>query len=513
MQRVIVRGYPMLKQNRILNCSKRLLLATALSLFGAVGAMAQSEETGASGPLVSEPCHGSGWSDALRCYRIPVTGPQPGQGAELAVLVAPALNGGQQAPLYMLAGGPGQAASDLVRLLNPLHKINRERDVVFVDRRGAGLSDVFDCGLSDAPPSDLDRFVALIAECYAGASTRPPTLNSRQTVDDLEQVRKALGHQKISLWGGSWGTRTALLYQQWYPESLQYLVLDGVAPIESKVFLTAQEAESALRQLQQDCTADPVCSGFGDWRGALDQMLASWDKSRAVSFPDPFTGLPSKEPVEGWMLANAVRTALYDPGAAAQLPFAVDQAAKGNLMPLAGIVGLFAKMEGSMAMGLTFSVACAEELQRISEDEIAADSTDTFLGDAFLQPFLRGCQQWPVPPRGYAPSEPRAHPVLLISGSADPITPPHYAEEALGYLENRQHLIVRGGGHINSPRGCIPDLILEFLDGAGAELDQSCVADIHRPPFMAATFGPEFAPEAQADKTAVAASAQEGGQP
>ncbi|WP_231759489.1 alpha/beta hydrolase [Microbulbifer elongatus] len=511
----------MSKQKRIVNRLKPLFLAAAMGVLGSSAGAEQPEQSSGApllqAPLVSEPCYGSGWSDALHCYRVPVTGPQAGQGAELAVLVAPALNGGQREPLYMLAGGPGQAASDLVRLLNPLRKINRERDVVFVDRRGAGLSDVFDCGISDSPPADLQHFSELIAQCYTRAAERPLTLHSRQTVEDLEQVRKALGHDKISLWGGSWGTRTALLYQQWYPDSLVSLVLDGVAPIESKVFLTAQEAESALRQLEQDCAEDPVCREFGDWRAALDQILATWDRARAVSFPDPFTGFPSQEPVEGWVLANAVRTALYDPGAAAQLPFAVDQAAQGNLMPLAGIVGLFAAMEGGMAMGLTFSVACAEEMQRISEDEIAADSAGTFLGNAFLQPFIHGCAKWPVPPRDYAPSEPRAHPVLLISGSADPITPPHYAEEALGYLENSQHLIVPGGGHINSARGCIPDLILEFLDGESAALDQRCVADIQRPPFMAAPFGPEFAPpqmpQVARDEAAQSAATRKGEQP
>ena len=148
-----------------------------------------------------------------------------------------------------------------------------------------------------------------------------------------------------------------------------------------------------------------------------------------------------------------------------------------------------------MAMGLTFSVACAEEVSRMQRDEILADAAGTFLGDAFVQPFVRGCAQWPVPSREYPVSEARSHPVLLISGSADPITPPLYAEQDLDYLENRQHLIVQGGGHINSARGCIPDLMEEFLNGGGQPLDQACVADIQRPPFMAGMFGPSLRPE------------------
>ncbi|WP_233998641.1 alpha/beta fold hydrolase [Microbulbifer pacificus] len=473
---------------RVLRC---LGLSLAVAVGGVGSARAESGHSSAVN-LASESCYADGWSESLRCYRVPV-----GDDGEVAlsVLVAPAVNGGQHEPLYLLAGGPGQAASDLVRLLNPLRKLNRGRDIVMVDRRGGGRSNAFDCGLGTDVPSDIEAFVAKLAVCRVNSGERPLTINSRQTVDDLETVRRALGHSRISLWGGSWGTRTALLYQQWYPQSLQSLVLDGVAPIETKVFLAASAAESALVELQQACSGDPVCARFGDWRAQLDALLANWTEEQARNFPDPLTGKTVEEPIEAWMLAGAVRTALYDPGAAAQLPFAVDQASRGNYTPLSGIVGLFAEMEGAMSMGLTFSVACAEEMNRISAQDISSDAAGTFIGDGFIRVFTEGCKVWPVPEQRYEVPLPRHHPVLLISGSADPITPPKYAEEKLAYLENPQHLIVQGGGHINSMRGCIPDLILAFLDDPQATLDQECLADIHRPPFTAGNYGPALAPQ------------------
>ncbi|WHI50807.1 ATP-binding cassette domain-containing protein [Microbulbifer sp. MLAF003] len=97
-----------------------------------------------------------------------------------------------------------------------------------------------------------------------------------------------------------------------------------------------------------------------------------------------------------------------------------------------------------------------------------------------------------MPKRPYSKPEPRHHPVLLISGEADPITPPIYAQKDLDYLSNKQHLIVMGGGHINSIRGCIPDLIDKFLTSPEVKLDQACVKDIHRPPFMIGAYGPEL---------------------
>ncbi|WP_226877191.1 alpha/beta fold hydrolase [Microbulbifer hainanensis] len=450
--------------------------------------MAQEEPT-------AKRCYLDGWGDSLACYRVPVGEADNREG--LAVMVAPAVNSSGREPLYLLAGGPGQAASDLAPLLNAFRKINREHDIVMVDRRGAGRSGAFNCGFEREMPADLQQFSAELAECYLQHPGFAEQLNSRQAVEDLERVRRFLGHDKIALWGGSWGTRTALLYQQWYPQSLRALVLDGVAPIDTKVFLAASAAEHALQQLADDCAADSGCARFGNWRGELQQLLNDWNDTRARTFPDALTGAPTEEPMLRWALANAIRSALYDPAAAAQLPYAVDQASRGNYLPLSGLTGLFAHSSNGMAMGLTFSVACAEELNRITPEEVARDSAGTFLGSAFFDLFATGCKSWPVQAKPYSAPEPRAQPVLLISGTADPITPPVYAHTALGYLSDKQDLVVRGGGHINSRRGCIPELIAQFLDAPDVPLDQSCVADIQRPPFMVAAYGPAVTVDSQ----------------
>ncbi|SHG17431.1 Pimeloyl-ACP methyl ester carboxylesterase [Microbulbifer donghaiensis] len=436
----------------------------------------------------SSSCYLDGWGDALRCYRIAVG--LDATAVELSVTVAPAVNDVGREPLYLLAGGPGQAASDLAPLLNAFRRINRERDIVMVDRRGAGHSAAFRCGFERDMPVDLQSFSRQLARCYLQQPQFAEALSSRQAVEDLELVRKTLAHERIALWGGSWGTRTALLYQQWYPDSLSALVLDAVAPIDTKVFLTATAAERAMQILERDCAGDAVCAGLGNWRGDLDQLLAGWNAEMAARFPDPVTGVPAAIPLPRWALANSIRAALYDPAAAAQLPYAIHQASRGNYLPLSGISGLFLNTADGMAMGLTFSVACAEELNRITAEDVVADSKGSFLGSAFYELFHSGCQGWPVTAKPYSVPESRAQPVLLISGEADPITPPYYAEQALAYLSRKQHLVVPGGGHINSRRGCIPELIARFLNAPESPLDQSCVAEIRRPPFMADAFGP-----------------------
>jgi len=437
-----------------------------------------------------EDCYLDGWQYSLQCSRLTV-----GEGdvqVDLAVMVSPALDESGAEPLYLLAGGPGQAASDLAVLLNKFRKINQDRAIVLVDRRGAGLSRPFSCGIDRDTPNDLDLISKSLADCYLQQTTFANSLSSRQTVEDLELVRKYFGHERISLWGGSWGTRTALLYQQWYPDSLSALVLDAVAPIDTKVFLSASAAEQAIQILARDCQSDRGCSKFGDWREVLDQLLLDWDDSIGENFPDPSTGRFTAHSMSRWALQSMIRAALYSPEASAQLPFAITEAGLGNYLPLAGISGLFSDTTTGMSLGLTFSVACSEELYRISEEEVASDIAGTFVGKAFLDFFSRGCEVWPVPERPYSKPEPRHHPVLLISGEADPITPPGYAEENLDYLSNKQHLIVRSGGHINSVRGCIPTLIGKFLEAPEVRLNQACMKDIHRPPFMIGAYGPEL---------------------
>ncbi|AOS96805.1 Proline iminopeptidase [Microbulbifer aggregans] len=467
-----------LARNRAGACVLKPLMSLIVVLYcGSVAAQEPAAET----------CYLDGWSQPLHCYQVPV---EPGeQPVKLAVAVAPAVNPDGSEPLYLLAGGPGQAASDLVPLLSSFTKVNRNRDIVMVDRRGAGRSGAFECGIEEDFPADLDAFAASVGQCYEEQQQRTNGLYSRQTVDDLELVRAHLGHGKIALWGGSWGTRTALLYQQWYPDSLSALVLDAVAPIETKVFLSAQAAEQALQQLQDACLEDVSCAGFGDWRADLDRLLAEWEQGDS-RLADPLKGIPVERRVPRWEVANAIRAALYDPGAAAQLPYVIHQAARGNLLPLSGLASLFLPASDSMSMGLTFSVACAEELNRISTEEMEADSRDTFLGTGFIDLFATGCSVWPVAERSYPSPEVREHPVLLISGSADPITPPSYADTRLDYLNHKQHLVVEGGGHINSRRGCIPTLIAEFLNSPAQPLDTQCVSEIRRPPFMADAFGP-----------------------
>ena len=135
-----------------------------------------------------------------------------------------------------------------------LAKVREHRDLVFVDQRGTGKSNPLNCQLVDPadPQSYLGSFYPLEAtkKCRAELETRADlTLYTTNiAMDDVEDVRAALGYDQINLYGGSYGTRVAQHYLRKYPMRVRTVILDGVvAPAQILGPDTAIDAENALQ--------------------------------------------------------------------------------------------------------------------------------------------------------------------------------------------------------------------------------------------------------------------------
>ncbi|MFS2017838.1 alpha/beta fold hydrolase, partial [Massilia sp. CT11-108] len=165
-------------------------------------------------PAPTRSCHLPGVEEALRCLTLPVP-LEPGKPAtlNLHVTIAPALRqGARPDPLFVLAGGPGEAGSDVLPLLSTAFKrVRATRDIVFVDQRGTGLSGKLECPSdadADAQLSDADADAAL-RRCIAASKAPFAAYTTAAAARDIESVRRALGYDRINLWGGSYGTRLA----------------------------------------------------------------------------------------------------------------------------------------------------------------------------------------------------------------------------------------------------------------------------------------------------------------
>jgi len=434
-----------------------------------------------------ERCFVSEVREALECAVLSTS-----DDAKLRVVRAPAVKPLPDAlPLVVLAGGPGQAASEMAVLIRgALSGVNQTSDILFVDRRATGESKPWQCTL-DEDAVRIDDLADDVAECYEAAVWPTDQLTSRQSVEDLEALREALGVNQFNLWGGSWGTRFALLYAQWYPQSIHRMVLDGVAPQARSVVLSGVAAQASLERLQALCLDDVGCAErFPSFSTQLAELITPLNGTRTIVVEDPKTGETVEEEIAHWMIAHTIRGALYQPRYAAQIPYIISEAHQGRWEPFAVLANTSAGMADSMYLGLTFSVMCSEELPRSSDERAAEDGANSFIGTSWYRFWRVSCDAWPVEAVRYPEPTMLSQPSLLISGGLDPVTPPSYAEETARRLSESQHIVFQRGGHINSTQPCMNDVLKAFYRGADLPIESECESADQFPKFQLDRYGP-----------------------
>jgi pimeloyl-ACP methyl ester carboxylesterase len=466
------------------------LLATLFALFLAPG-LAQAQ--------LGKVCHLPGTEEALRCIRlaVPLDHHAPGETLNLHVTVAPALReSARRDPLFLLAGGPGEAGSDLVPLLNTtFRKVRATRDIVLIDQRGTGLSGKLDCKPGkNAETATEDELLDQTRACIKGLNKRFNLYTTEQAARDIDSVRSALGYGRINVWGGSYGSRLAQAYARLYPGSVRALVLDGVAAPDQVVPAGAHDAQAALDALFKQCGDDPVCAtAFPNLRSefqALATRLAA--APAALSLPDPRTAETSKINMTSMRFLGTVQNILYSQADSRRLPFLIHSAYQDRWQPFiarSNIASDFAS-EGP-AMPLHLAVVCAEDFPRLTPQLLAEDTRGSFLSAEQIMRIGKMCDAMAVPAVPYKEPAMIEAPVLLLSGALDPVTPPRRAESARKFMKNAQHLVVKNGGHIVSSLGCAPRLLRQYLDQPAAPLKADCLNDIPAPTFQLNSAGPQ----------------------
>lgn len=391
-------------------------------------------------------------------------------------------------PLVLLAGGPGQAATEaFLPVLGALERINAERDLVLLDQRGTGKESLLDCP-AFADPDNADVLDAAqsrrIAEQCIEQLTGSVDLSfytTREAAQDLEALRIALGATKLNLYGASYGTRLAQVYATLYPEAVRSIVLDGVVPLDLAFGpRIGIDAQAALDRVLDRCAADPSCATrFPDLAPRLAAALAALDSApRTVSTPHPRSGLATEVEVTREVAAQVLRLMTYAPETSALLPLIVDSIARGDLQALAGqwlVVG-----EGlidSMNQALSLSVLCAEDAP-FFDPQALAETASSYLRDDVPKALTETCPVWPTRPLPEGARQPFRSdiPTLLLSGENDPVTPPVYGDRVVATLTRARHLVAPGMGHNVLPRGCAPKLVAQFVDTVDpAGLDAACL--------------------------------------
>jgi len=481
--------------------SKILLGALAWLAAGIAGAAAQpaTANNAAASAREERSCHLPGVTEALRCVtlRVPLDYAKPGADKlKLHVTVAPAFRQGTRSdPLFVLAGGPGQAGSDVLPVLPAaLDRVRATRDIVLIDQRGTGLSGKLHC--ASKPEHERmteEQLEAELRACILATRTPFSAYTTAAAARDLETVRTALGYGKVNLWGGSYGTRLAQAYARAYPGNVRALVLDGVAAPEQVIPAGGRDGQAALDGLFAQCARDAACSkAFPTLRADFDGLVTKLESGGIrLSLPDPRTAQQIDFTLTLERFLGTVHGILYSPADARRLPFLIHSASRGRWQPFIARQNVSGDFGGdaSMAMLLHLAVVCAEDIPRFTPELMKSDAALLTRTLAEKMPAL--CKTMNVPAAPWtAPSRIEA-PALLLSGALDPVTPPHRAASAARHMARAQQVVVANAGHGVSQLGCAPRLLRSFLDRPQDKLDATCLAEIPAPTFQLGNAGPQ----------------------
>ena len=481
----------------------------SVSLFGSFLLIAgfsqsrrQEAKAGAAtsqGHVALAPCH-LGDVGLARCGAYEVyenRAIRSGRKVSLNVVVLPA-EGAHPAPepVFWLDGGPGIGATGAIPLAKTgfLEVLRKDHDLVFVDQRGTGKSNGLYCDVGD-DPADLASFFGKLFPQEAVRACREKLEKTADlrlyttsiAMDDLDEVREALGYRKVNLVAASYGSIAAQVYMRQHPGNVRAAFLAGVAtPGIKQPLLFAPAAQHALDLLFVDCAADHECnSAFPNLKSEFDSVLSRFDHGPLeVKMLNVKTKQMQTVRLERENYVERIRLLLYTTFFGRFVPLIVHRAYAGDFLPLEAVAIRY-NPGGLISRGMYLSVTCSEGIPFITEPEIVSQAKGTFVGETRVRSHIRACEEWPrgdVAASFIAPVR-STLPVLLISGEVDGSTPPWFGEEAVKYFQNGKQLKVRYYGHqIQGP--CILGIEQRFIQSGSVQgIDSSCVDTIRRPPF------------------------------
>jgi pimeloyl-ACP methyl ester carboxylesterase len=379
--------------------------------------------------------------------------PGPRRDGQLALQVAMTDNAvAPRGVLVFLTGGPGQPgvpfASSVANLMFDAPVV-RDYRLVFIDQRGTGagalrcprLQEVMGSSDLTVPPAGV------VLACAQAIGPDRQFYTTEDTVADVEALRQALGVDKLTIDGVSYGTFVAARYAVTHPNRVSRLVLDSVVPhdnLDALELASLSRTAEVLRMVCQDngCPTDP----------AQDLSTVVQARHDGPELLDTLTALTIGTPK------------------LADVPAALHDAVRGDYAALDAIVAAQHRDQAATAdelsQGLHASTLC-EDLRGPWGDaatpvpgrEAATQRAVAALPDAAFFPYDRAtaagngiavtCEQWPSTPVVAFPAgrDLPAVPVLLLAGDHDLSTPLPWAQQEAAHAPRGRLVIIPGAGH------------------------------------------------------------------
>ncbi len=450
--------------------------------------------------LLAVPAAGSAAAcpKGARCKTIQVpldhSGATPGA-LPLAYSVVPA-TGTSVGTIVLLSGGPGQSAIPLTRGVTALlDRIHLDHDLVFVDQRGTGASGAVQC-------KDISS-AAAVAACAAKLGDKRAFLNTTETALDLENLRGALGVDKLWLLGISYGTKVAGEYARRFPQHTAGVVLDSPVSTDALDGTFELRQVAMPRMLRDACAKAPCRRSVPDPAGALRDAVL---RLQRAPLKGPFvlkSGTVKTETLSESTLYGALLTGDESPLIRVFLPAAVESVAKGDAAPLLHLEALLTsggpidEEDSGINTARLLATSCIESKLPWAPDSPVAGREDAWHaylaanGTPFapfkaetVAPFSVAslCTAWPPTPKpAGVPAAGPDVPVLVLSGREDLRTPQEDARRIAAQYPAARFLSVPDVGHsvlTSDTSGCALQAVQAFVDantikschGGGLEL-------------------------------------------
>jgi pimeloyl-ACP methyl ester carboxylesterase len=471
------------------------LLITASVAISWVAFAKRDPAPSASLPVLAlKPCHVTGVKEELRCgvyYVFENRAAKTGRKLPLKIILIPARHPHpDQDPVFYMAGGPGEAATELADLVMTWGDWE-DRDVVLVDERGTGEGNRLDCKVRGSY-ENLEEYLngpfdAASARVCAGELSRNHDLSQYTTpnfADDIDEIRAAMGYNKININAGSFGTYAAQIYMRRHGEHVRTAYLTSLVSLADRVPLYyAGAAQSGLDQLLEDCEDDSLChQAYPTLRGDFAAVLGKVRERPVTTFvKHPVTGARTEIHLTERMFADAVRVMMYREKTAHEIPFLIEQAKAGDFSPFAE-TGLRANRDiySGGSMGLFYCITCNEFVSRINPGEIEAATKGSFLGSWRVRDQMAACKEWPKTklPRDYFEPFRIDVPTVMVSGADDSASPPHWGEELKKFIPDAINIVIPGGAH-TPENSCTRSIRHQlFSTGTVKGIETSCVAQV-----------------------------------